>query len=229
MSNILAIDTSTHACTAAVSVGDEIIEQFQVAPQQHANLILPMIQSLLDEASLSLSQLDAVAFGCGPGSFMGIRIATGVAQGLAFGIDRPVIAVSSLQTLAQTAYQQKRHKKILAAWDARMNGVYWGAYQVDNNGLMQSVLDDQLSEPNDIVVPNDAWLAAGNAWQVYADQLQSQCTQCFSETLFEIYPHAGAMALIANHKFNRNEITAAQDAQPVYLRNNVAKKKIKQS
>ena len=171
MAKILAFDTATAACSVALSVKGEIYEQFEIAPRKHGQLILGMVQHLLSAAGMSLTDLDAIAYGCGPGSFMGIRLATGIAQGLAFGADKPLIPVSSLQTLAQSAYLGTQAPQIAAAWDARMQAIYWGVYRCDEAGLMQSVQSDTLSQPGQLMLPTGSWLAAGNAWKVYADKL----------------------------------------------------------
>ena len=126
-STLLAIDTATDACSVALISGNTTWEKFQLAPRQHAELILKMIDALLDEAKLRLQQLDAIAVGYGPGSFMGVRLAVSVAQGLAFGVKCPVIAVSSLRALAQSAYSTAVNQNdctcdtVLAGWDARMS------------------------------------------------------------------------------------------------------------
>ena len=122
---ILALDTSTEACSAALLIDTEIHQRYEVAPREHGALILPMIETLLSEAGCAPTQLDALAFGRGPGAFVGVRIATGVAQGIAFAADLPVIPVSSLAAMAQSV----EHGNVYSAIDARMNEVYWGAYR----------------------------------------------------------------------------------------------------
>jgi len=141
---ILAFETATQACSAALCIDSTIIERFQVAPRKHSDLILPMIDEVLREAGVTLDQVDAIAVGIGPGSFMGVRLAVGIAQSLAFGQDKRVIPVSTLQILAQTAHRELKMDQVLAAWDARMGEMYWSAYQLKNH-LMQSVQKDQLT------------------------------------------------------------------------------------
>src|SRR5687767_3987718 len=121
--HLLAIDTSTEACSAALSSNGAIIERYEIAPQQHGQLILSMIESLLSEASLQITQLNALAFGRGPGSFTGIRIAAGVIQALAFAQDLPVVPISTLQALAQNAYNTVQATHVLSAIDARMGEI----------------------------------------------------------------------------------------------------------
>lgn len=201
---ILAFDTATTACTVALNIGNEIHERFEIAPRLHSELIIPMINDLLVEASIKLHDLDAIAFGCGPGSFMGVRIATGIAQGLAFGIEKPVIPVSTLQTLAQTAYQETKAKNILAGWDARMHEIYWGAYQLGENGLMEALIPDRLDKPDAVQLPKGGeWLTVGNAWAN------------------DFFPHAGAMVQVALEKYRRGEVLRAEKAEPTYLRDKV--------
>lgn len=115
--NILCFDTATDACTAALQIGDSVFSRFEIAPRMHAQLLLPMIQELITDAKIKLSDLNAIAFGCGPGSFMGVRLATGMAQGLAFGLSIPVMNVSTLQVIAQAAFEKTGAKKIVSGWD----------------------------------------------------------------------------------------------------------------
>ncbi len=218
---ILAFDTATAACSAALNINGEIIQRLQIAPQQHAELLLPMIQDLLTEAGITLSELNAIAFGCGPGSFMGVRIATGVAQGLAFGADLPVIAVSSLQTLAQTTHQQTEEKNILAAWDARMHAVYWGAYCLGTEGIMIPIQPDALSEPNEVFLPAErTWCATGNGWQIYQPYLSAILPHC-QTVILDVFPQACALARIAEVYYQQGKILDPTQAEPTYLRDKV--------
>src|SRR4051812_31549034 len=124
LATILAIDTSTDACSAALLINGIVREKFRLAQRQHVQLILPLIHELLLEANLTLKQLDAIAFGCGPGSFTGLRIAASVMQGLAYAIDLPVIAVSSLQALAQGVYREFSANNVIVTMDAHMQSCY---------------------------------------------------------------------------------------------------------
>jgi len=224
MTKILALDTSTNACSAALLLEGEIHERFEIAPRRHASLILPMIEDLLNEQSVRLVNLDAIAFGQGPGSFMGLRIAAGIAQGLAFGSQLSIIPISSLQALAQAAYQQTSHENILAAWDARMHAMYWGAYTLQKKS-MQPIVPDALNAPADIVLPNKKeWLLAGNAWQIYASDLSKELSNLPLDQCPEVYPTASAIALLASEKLKQGETLPPSKAQPNYLRNKVASK-----
>lgn len=225
MSILLAIETATDACSCAINRDGVITEKFTLAPQRHADLLLPMIQQLLNETDLSLSDIDAVAFGAGPGGFMGVRIATGVAQGLGFALNRPLIPVSTLQSLAQVAYQATQCADVLAGWDARMSAIYWGIYQLDANHFMQPLQPDQLSFPAEVKLPASyTGLAAGNAWEVYQNELPWAFTSQISQVRADLHPHAGAIALLAADKYTRGEVISPEAAEPVYLRDNVAKK-----
>ena len=130
MSVILAIETSTPACSVALTIDGVLLEDFRLAPRQHNDLILPMVDQLLTQANIHLKDLDAIAFGKGPGSFTGLRIAAGVVQGLAYGADLPVIGISTLEAMALEAFQKYHKDYWLAALDARMGEVYIGGYKV---------------------------------------------------------------------------------------------------
>ncbi len=220
---ILAFDTATNACSAALAIGDVIDERFEVAPRRHSALILPMVEDLLHQAQCKLTDLDAIAVGCGPGSFMGVRIATGVAQGLAFAAHLPVITVSSLQALAQTAADLTGADWIAAAWDARMEQLYWGGYQRNAQGIVESVILDQLADPHAMQLTQAAWCAAGNAWAVYQDQISEATWRMVEQTQTDIYPHAAALAKIAMHRYAQGELKAPAEVEPIYLRDQIVK------
>ncbi len=218
---ILAFDTATASCSAALLINGEIMERFEIAPQRHAELILPMISDLLNSAGVSLKQLDAIAVGRGPGSFIGVRIAVGVAQGLAFGADLPVIPISTLQTLAQTAYQQTANPNIIAGWDARMQAIYWGAYRLADDQLMMPIQPDALHSPYELTIPTGPkWLLVGNAWQAYRQELAPVLESYSQQT--EIYPQAHAMLNIASVLYREGKVLNALEIEPIYLRDQVA-------
>ena len=150
--NILALDTSTEACSVALSAMDEVRVDFRIMPRGHARHILAMVDAVLAEAGLTPADLDVVAYGRGPGSFTGVRIGTGVAQGIAFGADLPVAAISTLAALAQGAVRRHGASRILAAIDARMGEVYWAGFEVDENGLVREVLAEAVSSPERVAV-----------------------------------------------------------------------------
>ncbi len=167
--NILAFDTSTEACSVALQWNGGVFSDHRVIPRQHNQFILSMIQQLLTDAGITLRQLDAIVVGIGPGSFVGVRLAVSVAQGLAYGVDLPLIGVSSLQVLAQTAYRERGCPEVVIALDAHMRAFYLGYYRLDK-GVMDSQQAEQailLDVPYQLpIVP--AATAIGNAWSIYA-------------------------------------------------------------
>ncbi len=201
--NILAIDTATEACSAALYINGQLRSSYQLAPREHSRLILKMIDGLLSEAELSVSKLDAIAFGRGPGSFMGLRIAAGVVQGIAFAHDIPVIAVSTLKAIAQRAFEQTKNKHILTAIDARMDEVYWAAYSL-NEQLWQLHGEESVISPDKVPLPEllsqsgHSWVGAGTGWASYKDRLLLTAN-CQLPTIFlpDCLPSA---EVIANRK-----------------------------
>ena len=219
---ILGLDTSTEACSAALLVDGEIHERYQVAPREHGALILPMIETLLDEAGLKITQMDALAFGRGPGAFVGVRIATGVAQGIAFAADLPVIPVSSLAALAQGA--GKSH--VYTAIDARMDEVYWAAYVRNAAGYVELLGEEMVSTPDKVVpasIAADEWYGVGSGWGTYPKELQQVVTYITAFD-FECFPRAKDIVQLAQHDLQLGNFVDAAQALPVYLRNKVAKK-----
>lgn len=230
--NILAIDTATEACSAALYLDNEsITTQYQLAPRQHSNLILKMLDELLKQADISVNKLDAIAFGRGPGSFMGLRIAAGVVQGIAFAADLPVIPVSTLKTMAQRIYLETGHTHVLTAIDARMDEVYWAAYALDAQQwtLEQEeavVSPDKIKLPE---MPTDApakksWVGAGTGWATYKDRLLTTAIGQPPIIFAECLPSAEAMVQLAAIEYQAGNTIDAAEAIPVYLRNDVAKK-----
>jgi tRNA threonylcarbamoyladenosine biosynthesis protein TsaB len=221
MTKILALDTATDACSVALYDGETSYQRVEIAPRQHSRLLLPMVEAVLAEAELSLEKIDAVAFGQGPGSFMGVRLATAVAQGLAYGAGLPTCPISSLQALAQNAYQQQGHTEVVASWDARMGEMYIGHYQLQD-GLMQAVTEDQLLPPEKLAI--DAWQQAvpvGNAWHTYEDALQALPANWLEQAETKIYPEASAMLPLAEAMYLQGKTISPLLARPNYIRNRV--------
>ncbi|KPJ95186.1 MAG: tRNA threonylcarbamoyladenosine biosynthesis protein TsaB [Gammaproteobacteria bacterium SG8_11] len=218
---ILALDTSTEACSAALLIDSNLTQRYQVAPREHGALILPMIEELLSEAGLAPTQLDALAFGRGPGAFVGVRIAAGVAQGIAFAADLPVVPVSSLAALAQGV----AHDHIYSAIDARMNEVYWGAYRKNSEGVVELLGEEIVCPPQSVsaMMENEQhWYGVGTGWGTYSEILQQQVKIVAYED--NVYPQAKHIAQIARQEYLRGQTVDAVNAMPTYLRNNVAKK-----
>jgi tRNA threonylcarbamoyladenosine biosynthesis protein TsaB len=223
---ILALDTATEACSAALYLDGEITQKYRVAPREHSHILLPMIEQLLVDSANRVSDLDAVAFGRGPGSFMGVRIAAGVTQGIAFAWDLPVIPVSTLATIAQAAHAEFGAAKVLSAIDARMNEVYWGAYTLADNGCMQLVGKESVIPPGQVSMPEgSAWTGAGTGWSAYHEALTAVVgAEALLTVEAECLPSAEAVLKLAVPEFEAGRYVPAAKAVPVYLRDNVAKK-----
>ncbi len=224
-SKILAIDTVTEGCSAALLIGDEVVERFEITPRGHTQRILPMVDELLSEADLTLAELDAIAFDRGPGSFTGLRITAGVVQGLAYGAGLPVIPVSSLAALAFALYRENQNRNILAAIDARMGEVYCGYYRINDRGLPALVGEESVLLPNKIIKQQGPWAGAGSGFESYREELK----ECLRENLIHIdgnaLPHAKDIARLALHEFEQGRVLSSEEAQPVYLRNQVVHQK----
>ncbi len=223
---LLAIDTATEACSAALWVDGEITQRFDIAPQQHASLILPMAQQLLAEAELTVPQLDLLAFGRGPGSFTGVRIAVSVIQGIAFAADLPVFPVSTLTALAQGAAREQDVTRVLSAIDARMGELYWSSYVSGPEGIMQPTGEEQLAAPSAILLPTGSgWYGAGSGWYSHGEILRERLAGRLENSHSEHYPHALDIATLAAHDFSAgSEPLPAEQVLPVYLRNNVIRR-----
>lgn len=223
---ILALDTATEVCTAALSIDGEVQERYRLAPRLHSELILAMLDDLLKEADISLQQLDCLAFGRGPGSFIGLRIAAGVTQGVAYAADLPVVPVSTLAAMAQ-GVTDAAQTSVLAAIDARMQEVYWGAYQRDANGMMHLTGTESVSATRDVALPSDSqpahWYGVGTGWREDGPHLSAQLTGVAGFES-EFFPSARHVADLGRAGFERGEAVSAELAQPVYLRDQVAKK-----
>lgn len=219
---ILALDTTQEYCSVALAIGTELIVREELAPRSHTELILPQVESVLAEADTTLGQLDALAFGRGPGSFTGLRIAAGVVQGLALGSDLPVAPVSSLAAMAQGAYRDHSHAtRICATFDARIQEVYWGSYQLVD-GIMQSITEEAVNSPEDLFLPDDGkWLAIGSGWTAYP-QMQQRLHGCLSDVMADTVPLARDMIPTASQMIINGETVSAEAAIPVYLRQKVA-------
>ncbi|HUO82066.1 MAG TPA: tRNA (adenosine(37)-N6)-threonylcarbamoyltransferase complex dimerization subunit type 1 TsaB [Gammaproteobacteria bacterium] len=219
---LLAIDTATDACSAALLIDRDLRERSVLAPREHARLILPMIESLLDEAGMALVALDALAFGRGPGSFTGLRIAAGIVQGLALGADLPVVAVSDLAALAQGAMRRHGWPAVLAALDARMGEVYWGGYVHDEAGWAVPATAEAVSPPQAVRAGRGPdWHGAGPGWAVHGPALAAALGREVPHDA-GCLPQASDVARLAVRDFARGAAVAADEALPVYLRDRVA-------
>jgi tRNA threonylcarbamoyladenosine biosynthesis protein TsaB len=217
---ILAIDTATEACSAALYNNGEMTERYQEVPRKHAELILPMVDELLSDSETKLNQLDALAFGRGPGAFTGVRIATGVAQGLAYAAEIPVIPISTLAALAQGVIGKA--DIIFSAIDARMQEVYWGLFEVTEANLVFSVNDEAVSKPDEIdITIGKSCFGVGTGWQTYAKQLSSIVDVSLTAFDGNKFPRARDVAVLACEDLKKGKAIPAKEAMPVYLRNKV--------
>jgi tRNA threonylcarbamoyladenosine biosynthesis protein TsaB len=226
---LLALDTSTEACSVALQYNDQRLTLDEVCPQQHSKRILPMVQQLLAELGLALNQLDGIVFGRGPGSFTGVRIGVGVTQGLAFGADLPVFGVSTLQAMAQAAVRLHQATQVIAAIDARMAEVYLALYQQGADGLMHAIGDELARKPADL----PALTLQGNIWAVgtglvtYRDAFTQwaagQQLQISDQVLL---PSAQDMLTLAMPAWQQQLFVAAEQAEPVYVRDEVTWQKL---
>lgn len=217
---ILAFDTSTEYCTAALWQDDALLLRDVFAGQTHSQLLLPMCQSLLAEAGLNLRQLDGIAFGEGPGSFTGLRIACAVAQGLAFGAELPVLGVSTLLALAEASGAPR----VVACLDARMGEVYHAVYQrAAGDWLTESA--PLLCKPIHVPDAEGAdWCGCGSGFQVYGEVLQARYGAALTATRPALYPHAREIAGLAAPGFGAGQGVSPELAAPLYIRDKVALK-----
>jgi len=216
---ILAIDTATERCSVALSIEGHIVDRTADTPRGHADLILPMIQSLLNDADLALAQLDGIAYGRGPGAFTGVRIAIGVVQGLAFGAGLLTAGISNLAAVAQQAATPGQ--RVLVCMDARMAEVYWGVFHCHaSSGLVDAVTEEEVAPPERVIAamgsqPVD--LAVGTGFQSYSQLASIVATR----TLPALLPRARDIAVLGEREFAQGRGRKAAEAQPVYLRNQV--------
>lgn len=244
MPNILAIDSSTEACSVALQIEGQIISRYQLAPRRHAELLLPMVDSVLKEGEIELDCLDAIACCVGPGAFTGLRIAISVAQGLAYAVKLPCIAISSLQIMAAEAFAGGDFRYCLASIDARMQEVYFSVYERGENNLPiekhpQQVIaaesiqlatplfESMCSKSNESSQFGTGVIKVGNGWAEYP--CCSQINDLSTKSVQIKYPDAVQMFAIANANYQLRQLLKPEFLQPIYLRNNVAKKKSQQN
>lgn len=237
MPEILAIETATEACSAALISFEEsstdtepkVVSRFKLAPREHTKLILPMIEEVLKVGGCSMNDIDAIAFGRGPGAFTGLRIAAGIAQGLALSIDKPVIPISTLSALAlQASLKDYRGETIIAGLDARMDEVYWGVFEFKGDELVPTNKEQvtKMHELGNYINESKSkrFLGIGSAWDVYS--LEDSVKKPDKTVIISsnVYPAAAEIAQLAMKEYILHRTVAIEEAQPVYLRNNVAKK-----
>jgi len=226
---ILALDTATESCSAALWIDGRILERHVEVERGHAERILKMIDELLAEAAVPLTSLDAIAFGRGPGSFTGVRLAASVTQGLAFGAGLPVVPISDLRAVAQrksAADAAVRHT--LVCNDARMQEVYWACFETAPDGLVVPVGQEHVGKPVAVVLP-DSWKGtavrgAGRGFAAYAELRATLGDQLITVD-DRVLPHAREVALLGASDARAGRLAAPEEAVPVYIRDDVARPK----
>lgn len=226
---LLALDTSSEGCSAALLVDGNVTERFEFAPRGHTRLLMPMIKELLAEQRLVPADLDAIGFACGPGSFTGLRIATGVVQGLSYGLDIPVVPVSSLAAVALDAIERfsvGENKGVAVAFDARMGEVYWGCF-VHRHGLPELIGSETVCAPESIELPEtyDPWLGVGQGWTL-RERMPGMVNARIQQVETSLVPRAASVVRIASQEFGQGRAVPAAQAQPVYVRDEVTWKKL---
>ncbi len=234
---LLALDTSTEACSVALLHRGEKTYCDELAQRTHTKRILPMIDDLLAQSGIGLNQVDALVFGRGPGSFTGVRVGAGIAQGLALGADLPVIPISNLSAMAQAAYEQYRAERVIAAIDARMNEVYFAQFEAQKVRSefgeflhWQPLVEEQVGSPQKMLeqihgsgqgkTPKP--LGVGTGWQAYTQLSEADIVEASSIEL----PSARYMLSLALPLWYNKRMISAVEIEPVYLRNEVTWKKL---
>lgn len=225
---ILALDTSTEFCSAALLVDGELFHRGEVSPRGHTTKILPMVDEILAEAGIKLTELDGLAFGRGPGSFTGVRIGIGVAQGLAFGAELPMLGVSTLKAMAQGAYRTSGATHVAAAIDARMSEVYWGRFSRQQDGKWSEVDAECVVPPAELseqtAGDDQTWSQVGTGWEAYSEELVGlKLNRTESGVL---YPESQDIVAVAALEWDADKLVGPEEASPVYLRDKVAWKKL---
>ncbi len=215
---VLAFDTSSEYCSVALWLDSAVLAKDAMAGQRHSEMLLPMVQELLAQAGLLLSGLNGIAFGAGPGSFTGLRIACGVAQGLAFGANLPVLGICTLEALAEATHSER----VIACLDARMGEIYHGACEKGEADWI-CVREPSLCLPRDAPqVAGTGWTGCGSGFDLYGDALRTRYDGRLARIDRGMAPHAREMASLAARRFARGEGVDPALAAPLYVRNKVA-------
>jgi len=232
MPNVLALDTSSDYCSVSLYSKGKLTSTSELAPRSHTQLLLPMAKKVIENSSISLEDLDAVAFGCGPGSFTGLRIAAGVAQGLAYGLNCSILPISNLQAMALQHYRQHGKNNILVAFDARMGEVYWSVCQVKVSDQMVAVDtcgNEQVSAPETLFLPdefNGSDLVGVGSGFSFLESFPSLIQQRVSEFDVNARPQAEAICELALSAMKQGITGTLADAVPSYIRDKVTWQKL---
>lgn len=220
---ILAIDTSTEACSAALYLDGELIERYLVAPRKHIELLKPMVDEVMKAAEIDVSELTGLAFGAGPGSFAGLRVACAFIQGMGAGLEIPVVPVSTLKAMAQQVLDTHSDRTVLVMLDAKMKEVYWGVYRLEDKEVV-TVLPEQVTNIDEIpnftgIVGLANIIGAGDGWNVVPNWVEALQPEFIEKN---VYPRAGEIALLSIDDFENGMALDADQVSPIYLRNNIA-------
>jgi tRNA threonylcarbamoyladenosine biosynthesis protein TsaB len=220
--NLLAIETSTEACSVALIHGEELLARSEIAPRRHTELVLPMADALLAEAGIGRHALDVIAVGRGPGAFTGVRLGVSLAQGMALALDLPVVTISSLAALALEAPEEE-DSAILAVIDARMGEIYVASYRRDDDGALIALDEERVCTADTLQLPDAAaWQVVGSGWATYGTILSQRLTGTLHSADGMRYPQASHVAELAAREFRAGHAQAPELALPVYLRDKVA-------
>jgi len=215
---LLAFETATEACSVALWLDGEVRERFELAPRRHAEVSLPWAEQLLAEAGIGKRQLDAIAIGRGPGAFTGVRLAIALAQGIALALDRPIVPVSTLATLAL----QASGPRVLASIDARMGEVYAAAFELRDGDALPST-KELVAAPTAVHLPDgDDWHGVGTGFAAAEGLLRQHLAARLAAVDAAALPHAADVARLGALAYVRGEAMAPERVEPAYLRNNVA-------
>jgi tRNA threonylcarbamoyladenosine biosynthesis protein TsaB len=219
---LLAFETSTEACSVALWRDGAVVERFEIAPRRHAELALPWAEALLAEAGLARSQLDAIAVGRGPGAFTGVRLGVAIAQGIALALDVPVLPVSTLLALAARAPAPAPAERVMAAIDARMGEVYFGAFAREGDAW-RALQPEAVGAPDAIALPDGGgWDGVGTGFDAAGGALRARLGGRLARVDAAALPHAADVARLGATMFARGEAIAPERLEPAYLRDNVA-------
>ena len=221
MPTIISIDTSSDTASVAVLHHGNVRTVSHDGFSTHSLSVLPMLESLLDAEKLTVQDCDAIAFGCGPGSFTGLRTACGIVQGMAFGLGLPVIPITTLEAMAESCRQKTGSLHVVPLLDARMHEIYWAEYVYENN-RWQTVIEPQLSPIPDIRPKKEGGVFCGNGLTAYPEELKGLLSE--SKQVPGIFPDAASIATLAAIRFSEGKTVPVEQVQLLYLRNKVALK-----
>ena len=215
---ILALETSTEHCSLALWLDGEILVRAVPAQERHSQVILPLLQALLADAQVRLTQLNGIAFGAGPGSFTGLRIACGIAQGLAFGANLPVVGISDLMALAEAS----NCPKVIAILDARMGEIYHAVYERRADQWQELSAPGLYLPQHAPAVSAGGWVGVGSGFNVHKEVLLLRYAEQFNEINADLVPHAKEIAILGAQALLNGRGLAPDDAHPIYIRDKVA-------